>query len=1141
MIKQTRGAIRFLLADYRAVLKYAMIAAAGIALASPSFAKITINGNEGQQTTYSDDKDFGDSVVVNTKLTLEDGDYTADSVDVTDGSYGEGIKYELVVRNATLTTSKNGGRPNPGSGVLDPIFVQGKLSLTNATVTSRDNGEQADLQFWGSGTEAAFAGDVTINAHLGFGRHESDTNFNIVLDGKDTNGTITGLNLTVNDELGIHGGSLTIKGYKQGEDGAAKDTFTYVKANEVCIHQEDLGHDSTLTIGHNGTLETSDLRIGYDPAIKIQKGTVTVTNGGKLIVTGNRNNGSGFNGVIGVWNENKDKEQVSEDRTGFEGIFKAEKSSNIVITHQAAVLYDPVKITDEDGENLNYVPNQAFDIDNSSKLTISDLGAMTKAEVKALKEKLLYNGTGTLDGYTWDESEKITGDISIDDALDPDYEGTTLLKDNVITGVKDEVTGGPHTWGSAVLDASASSLSVGADTSLSLAGAANNGGKFVTNDDGSVADEDLAAKSTLTLEGNGTVGDVKGGAGTLTTENGSVTAGKIDVDNISMQSGTLNAESVTLKDAEGKNSNVNGSTINVAKDMNVKDITLKGSALNIGGSLNVSGKLVADPTYVYADGGITLTGTGELNVLKDTVMINGTQAQGVTPSSSANLVLNKKLDLAGTTAAHKVTLNGDIENNELGTLTPTLTKEVTVGPNANLIITGAAFADAGTNAVLNTDSYEVKDGGQITLANIKAAKDSTFKIFDTSTTSDLSSDQLKVANALYGTTFDKATGEAKLAVKADAASVLSGVSGTTRDAILARANSADTNANYFDASEASGLGVVSAALESSDVARALNSFTGTVFAAYAPQNALLSSRAGAEAVEQRNGFRAQAGMGNVRGQSAAVWVTPLYKRSTSDSFDIEGSKYGAESNLYGLALGSDFAVADGWRLGADFNVGKGDSKSRGDVDYTKNDFKFFGFGLYGSYSYEKLNVLTDIGYTKVDNDVEQSGVKSFDSDFDSQVFTVGINAKYEFNTSVLDIAPHFGVRYFRTKIDSYSVKNNGAEYLHGDSLTGNLVEFPLGVSLSRSFKTDGWTLKPVLDLSVIPTAGDRDLTAKTQVNGLSELSTTADIVDAVSFNGTLGLDVRNNDGTLGMGIGYGFTGSKNEKAHNVTATFRYSF
>ena len=565
--------------------------------------------------------------------------------------------------------------------------------------------------------------------------------------------------------------------------------------------------------------------------------------------------------------------------------------------------------------------------------------------------------------------------------------------------------------------------------------------------------------------------------------------------------------------------------------MNVKDITLKGSSLNIGGNLNVSGKLVADPTYVYAKDGINLGASGELNVLKDTVMINGTQASNVTSSSSANLILNKQLNLADT---NRVYLNGNIENDELS-VTPA--KVVTVGPNANLVLTGAAFADAGDgNAVLTTDSYEVQDGGQITLTNIKAAVGSAFKIFEGG---DLDSSKLKVSNALYEASVN--AGTATLAVKADAASVLNGVSNTTRDAILARANSTDANANYFNASEDSGLGVVSAALESSDVARTLNSFTGTVFAAYAPQNALLSSRAGTEAVEQRNGFRAQSGMGNVNGHDASVWVTPLYKRSSSDSFDIEGSKYGAHSNLYGLALGSDFAVADGWRLGADFNVGKGDSKSRGDLDYTKNDYKFFGFGLYGTYSYEKLNVLADIGYTKVSNDVEQSGVKSFDSDFDSQVFTAGVNAKYEFNTSALDITPHLGVRYFRTKIDSYSVKSNGAEYLHGDSITGNLVEFPVGVSFSRNFKTDGWTVKPALDLSIIPAAGDRDLTAKTKVDGLSELSTTADVVDAVSFNGTLGLDIRNNDGTLGFGLGYGFTGSKNEKAHNVTANFRYNF
>lgn len=1125
MIKQTRGAIKFLLADYRAVLKYAMIAAAGIALSSPSYATYTTVSDQAGEH-YSSAKAFDDSIKIISRLKLENGEYSADSVCVF--PYLDTVQYpdfvpELVIRNATLTTS-SAGKDSTGN-YIDTVFVQGKLSLTDATINPVENGEKAGIQLWGERADAAFSGDVNINGDLYIGTRENAGALDIVLDGKDADGEINGLNLNISDELNIDGASLTIKGYRQGEVGATKDTFTNVNAKFVCLE-----NNGQLTVGHNASLEIKGLYIENYSDKHVQQGALTVTDGGKLAITGEGYHGDGLeDDYVALDNYSADKDGNLTVQK-FPGIIKAANNSEIVISHKDAVLYEPFECEDEEGPQIAYLPDQAFDIDNSSILKISDLGSMTKAEVKALKEKLLYNGTGTLDGYTWDESEKIEGAISIDDALDPIYDGTTFLKDNVITGIKaDSLTaGGAHNWGSAVLDPSADSLAVGADTSLKLSGAAKNDGKFVTNADGSVADVKLTSKATLTLAGDGTVGNVTGGAGTLTTENGNVKAGSIDVDNLKMNSGSLNADRIDLK---GNDSKVTGSAINVAKDMNVKDITLKGSSLNIGGNLNVSGKLVADPTYVYAKNGITLGASGELNVLKDTVMINGTQASNVTSSSSANLILNKQLNLVDTNTVY---LNGNIENDELS-VTPA--KVVTVGPNANLVLTGAAFEDAGDgNAVLTTDSYEVQDGGQITLTNIKAAVGSAFKIFEGG---NLDSSKLKVSNALYEASMN--AGTATLAVKADAASVLNGVSNTTRDAILARANSTDANANYFNASEDSGLGVVSAALESSDVARTLNSFTGTVFAAYAPQNALLSSRAGTEAVEQRNGFRAQSGMGNVNGHDASVWVTPLYKRSSSDSFDIEGSKYGAHSNLYGLALGSDFAVADGWRLGADFNVGKGDSKSRGDLDYTKNDYKFFGFGLYGTYSYEKLNVLADIGYTKVSNDVEQSGVKSFDSDFDSQVFTAGVNAKYEFNTSAVDITPHLGVRYFRTKIDFYSVKSNGTEYLHGDSITGNLVEFPVGVSFSRNFKTDGWTVKPALDLSIIPAAGDRDLTAKTKVDGLSELSTAADVVDAVSFNGTLGLDIRNNDGTLGFGLGYGFTGSKNEKAHNVTANFRYNF
>lgn len=226
--------------------------------------------------------------------------------------------------------------------------------------------------------------------------------------------------------------------------------------------------------------------------------------------------------------------------------------------------------------------------------------------------------------------------------------------------------------------------------------------------------------------------------------------------------------------------------------------------------------------------------------------------------------------------------------------------------------------------------------------------------------------------------------------------------------------------------------------------------------------ALLAS-VGTGAVEEHNGFRnmAAASMGQVQGHDTALWVTHLYKRSSSDSFDIEGSRYGANSNLYGLALGADFAVSEGFMIGADFNIGKGYSKSRGDIDYTKNDYNFIGLGLYGSSPYDKLNVPADLGYTMIDNDIDQDGSRAFESDIDSKVLSLGVNAKYELNTSFADIAPYAGVRYFRTMIDSYNIKNNGTKCLHGKSIAGNLVGFTVGLTSSREFIRGRMSTDPV--------------------------------------------------------------------------------
>ena len=176
MIKQTRGAIKFLLADYRAVLKYAMMAAAGIALSSPSYATTFADPtgtifDDPDGTTISTSKDFTGRVqVYESILELEDGNYTADSVWVSGYQYGNRIMTELALHNATLTTSSANKIINDESEVeyYDTFFVTGKLSLSDAKLILRadDHKHRDFLTFAGGNSEAAFSGDVYIDGSI---------------------------------------------------------------------------------------------------------------------------------------------------------------------------------------------------------------------------------------------------------------------------------------------------------------------------------------------------------------------------------------------------------------------------------------------------------------------------------------------------------------------------------------------------------------------------------------------------------------------------------------------------------------------------------------------------------------------------------------------------------------------------------------------------------------------------------------------------------------------------------------------------------------------------------------------------------------------------------------------------------------
>ena len=701
-----------------------------------------------------------------------------------------------------------------------------------------------------------------------------------------------------------------------------------------------------------------------------------------------------------------------------------------------------------------------------------------------------------------------------------------------------------------------------------------NGGTLIAN---SVAETTIFNDDTIA----GTVKTTEGGfdqSGKDITLTGAIVAEGHDVKAKTIEStgGTITAGNLTLEEAGTStltDSTVTADNLTVG-DGNVEQILqLEGTTANIDTLLKIGAKsrMLVDPSYVYTSD-LKLDGT--LAVLKDSVVGVGITAADYDGSTSgANLYLNKQLALS-TGTENNVYLNGNIFNADFNADADYMTNnasDVYLDSNSTLYVNASVMADEDTAAITGADNFTVTDDGTAKIVITGSVSERNYKITDTESDNVKIGDEAaslagvtSVANVLYtAEAVEDENGTVSLKYNPSASTdLLSGISPSFRAAIQDQAVNGG-----FDSNLNNGLGYVSRQLESKEgLASRLNSFSGFAFAANAPQIGLMTSSVGVNAIAQRAGFSAQsvssfAGVksldesmtadlnaqnsGVAKAQnhkSVSVWVTPMYKHSKSDSFKLEGSKYGASTNLYGLALGSDIGLGDNFRLGASFNVGNGKAKSKGDVVRTENKFDFYGLGLYGTYNYGDFGMLADITYTAVDGDVDQYGDQKLTSSIDGKVLTLGLTGKYRFATSAADIVPHAGIRYINNKVDSYKVKANGTTYLTGSSITQNLVEIPVGVTVSRYFESGDWLYKPLFDLTLTAVTGDKDVDAKTTIIGMDNYSikTNADVSNGFRYSATFGFETqyRNN---LGFGFGYGYTGSSDVKEHSLVAGFRYTF
>ena len=309
------------------------------------------------------------------------------------------------------------------------------------------------------------------------------------------------------------------------------------------------------------------------------------------------------------------------------------------------------------------------------------------------------------------------------------------------------------------------------------------------------------------------------------------------------------------------------------------------------------------------------------------------------------------------------------------------------------------------------------------------------------------------------------------------------------------------------------------------------------------QAALAAGASTYDSISSRMGIGAQSSTMTFaeNGQGAGLWLNPIYKSHDSDGFDAEGVDYGVDMDLYGVALGADYTLANGLRFGAMFNVGSGDADGQGAGSAVSNDFDYYGFGAFVGYTMGALSVVGDVSYTAVDNDVEAN--LPFDkvgASLDSTNFSVGVTGKYELDFNGVSVAPHAGLRYSSIDIDDYSV--DGQEtYAHFSAQSMDVFSIPVGVTIAKDIVAGNWTVKPSFDLTLTGNFGDDEFDGDVEWEGVSNLvtQTSTEVLDNFTYGATLGVAAQTGNFSLGLGVNY--TGSSNVDEFGVQANARYVF
>lgn len=500
-------------------------------------------------------------------------------------------------------------------------------------------------------------------------------------------------------------------------------------------------------------------------------------------------------------------------------------------------------------------------------------------------------------------------------------------------------------------------------------------------------------------------------------------------------------------------------------------------------------------------------------------------------SNEALLALGQQLDLSKGGKLHV----GDVNNSTAG---------VAFGSNSVFVVDGKIASEKAM--IKGSGSLTVEDGSQLYIANAKA--NTPYTITQGLTGDSYWDEANLLANRLIKATVSKDDDAVmvKTEVK-DVASALPGVIPVAGLTTMLAQNLNDTDSGFM------GVRFLSRATEPlymSDDGKAVATINEVSRAAVTAgvQNASLRlSDAASDTVLHHLSLGNFDSGNSIHQNGWDIWATPMYGNTYTHGMSASGAS--VRGNYGGLAIGADTQVGTlaggNVRMGAAINGGGGKSETSGTATDTENSYNFGGVNLYAGWNLDNLNIMAALGYSMGSHDVKMNlpaslGMGQAKADVDSHAFTADLRAEYQFKTDWLDILPHAGVRYTALHTDGYDLKVNGSTLNSVDSDTQNIVQFPIGVTVTKNIDVAGWNIKPQADVSVIPAAGDKKASTKVSFSGIDAAdSVNTRIMDSTSWAGMLGIQAEK--GNLALGLNYGVQASRHETDQKVQFNIGWKF